>query len=96
MMHKKAMRNRHVITTTQPPKLTHDIVQPPPYHTGKIKIGVYYKPPRQRQSDEDLMLQSLLLGDKTNFMPQFHFDIKYLLYFVTGFIGYLVIMALVR
>ena len=67
-----------------------------PYDTGKIKIGVYYKPPRQRQSDEDLMLQSLLLGDKTNFMPQFHFDIKYLMYFVMGFVGYLVIMALVR
>jgi hypothetical protein len=95
-MNKKAMRNRHVITTTQAQKLPHDIVQPPPYHTGKIKIGVYYKPPRQQQSDEDLMLQSLLLGDKTNFMPQFHFDIKYLMYLIMGFVGYLVVMALVR
>jgi hypothetical protein len=37
----------------------------PPYDTGKIKIGVYYERPKpQRQSDEDLMWQSLLLGDR--------------------------------
>ena len=74
----------------------HHITQPPPYHTGKIKIGVYYKPPKQKQSDEDLMLQSLLLDDRTDFMPQFHFDMKYLMYLVIGFVGYIVLMAIVR
>jgi len=74
----------------------HAITQPPPYDTGKIKIGVYYKPPKQKQSDEELLLQNLLLGDKTEFIPQFHFNIKYLLYLVTGFVGYLVLNALIQ
>jgi len=74
----------------------HTVTQPPPYDTGKIKIGVYYKPPKQKQSDEELMLQSLLLGDKTEFLPQFHFNIKYLFYLVLGFVGYIVLNALTQ
>lgn len=74
----------------------HVVTQPPPYDTGKIKIGVYYRPPKQKQSDEELMLQSLLLGDKTEFMPQFHFNLKYLFYLVLGFVGYLIATALTR
>lgn len=35
-----------------------------PYDTGKIKIGVYYEPPRPQQDEEELALQDALLGGK--------------------------------
>ena len=35
-----------------------------PYDTGKIKIGVYYEPPRPVQDEEEIALQNALLGGK--------------------------------
>lgn len=35
-----------------------------PYDTGKIKIGVYYEPPRPQQDEDELALQDALLGGK--------------------------------
>lgn len=67
-----------------------------PYDTGKIKIGVYYEPPKQRQSNEDLMLQSLLLGDKTPYMPNFRIDVRYIFYVALGVLVYVGAIALTR
>jgi hypothetical protein len=33
-----------------------------PYDTGKIKIGVYYEPPRPAQDEDEIALQDALLG----------------------------------
>ena len=71
-------------------------VQVPPYHTGKVKIGAYYQPPKQRQSDEDLMLQSVLLGDKHSYFPQFQFDLKYIFYVLFGVLVYIGAIALTK
>jgi hypothetical protein len=35
-----------------------------PYDTGKIKIGVYYEPPRPVQDEDEIALQDALLGGK--------------------------------
>ena len=35
-----------------------------PYDTGKIKIGVYYEPPRPSQDEEEIALQNALLGGR--------------------------------
>ena len=35
-----------------------------PYDTGKIKIGVYYEPPRPSQDEDEIALQGALLGGK--------------------------------
>jgi len=35
-----------------------------PYDTGKIKIGVYYEPPRPAQDEDEIALQDALLGGK--------------------------------
>ena len=35
-----------------------------PYDTGKIKIGVYYEPPRPTQDEDEIALQDALLGGK--------------------------------
>lgn len=35
-----------------------------PYDTGKIKIGVYYEPPRPQQDEDEIALQTALLGGK--------------------------------
>jgi hypothetical protein len=35
-----------------------------PYDTGKIKIGVYYEPPRPMQDEDEIALQDALLGGK--------------------------------
>ena len=34
-----------------------------PYDTGKVKIGVYYQPPKFTMEDHELVLQDMLLGD---------------------------------
>ena len=34
-----------------------------PYDTGKVKIGVYYQPPRFPMEDHELALQNMLLGE---------------------------------
>jgi hypothetical protein len=45
---------------------TFDNVEPriTPYDTGKIKIGVYYEPPRPSQDEDEIALQDALLGGK--------------------------------
>lgn len=35
-----------------------------PYDTGKVKIGVYYQPPKFPLEEHELLLQNLLLADK--------------------------------
>ncbi len=67
-----------------------------PYDTGKIKIGVYYEPPKQQQSNEDLMLQSLLLGDKTPYMPSFTINPKVIFYTAIGVLLYVGAIALTK
>jgi len=37
-------------------------IRPTPYDTGKVKIGVYYEPPRPTQDEDELALQDALLG----------------------------------
>ncbi len=73
-----------------------DTINTTPYDTGKIKIGVYYQPPKQKQSNEDLMLQSLLLGDKTPYLPQFTINLKSVFYAILGVVIYLGAIALTK
>lgn len=47
----------NTLDTLEKPRVT-------PYDTGKIKIGVYYEPPRPPQDEEELALQDALLGGK--------------------------------
>jgi hypothetical protein len=35
-----------------------------PYDTGKVKIGVYYQPPKFPLEEHELLLQNVLLADK--------------------------------
>jgi hypothetical protein len=35
-----------------------------PYDTGKVKIGVYYQPPKFPLEEHELLLQNLLLADR--------------------------------
>ena len=73
-----------------------DTINTTPYDTGKIKIGVYYQPPKQKQSQEDLMLQSLLLGDKTPYLPHFRIDVRYVFYVALGVLMYVGAIALTK
>lgn len=95
-MDKKTFRKRMELARQQQRKQDELLAKKiTPYDTGKLKIGVYYVPPKQKQSDEDLMLQSLLLGDKTPYMPQFNFDLKYVFYLLVGIVFYIGITAIV-
>lgn len=47
----------NTLDTLEKPRVT-------PYDTGKIKIGVYYEPPRPPQDEEELALQDALLGGR--------------------------------
>lgn len=69
----------------------------PPYDTGKIKIGVYYERPKpQQQSEEDLMWQSLLLGDRPQpAMPSMSSH-RSVVYTLIGVGAYLVLSLIVH
>ena len=45
-------------------KLSHEKPRATPYDTGKVKIGVYYEPPRPPQDADEIALQDALLGGK--------------------------------
>jgi hypothetical protein len=38
--------------------------RPTPYDTGKVKIGVFYEPPKPALQQEELALQHALLSDE--------------------------------
>lgn len=39
-----------------------ELSRPTPYDTGKIKIGLYYEPPKPPLEQDELILQHALLG----------------------------------
>lgn len=51
------MHDNTIDTHNMKPRIT-------PYDTGKLKIGVYYEPPRPPQDEEEIALQNALLGGK--------------------------------
>ena len=63
-MHDETLNNR----VSTKPRAT-------PYDTGKIKIGVYYEPPRPRQEEDEVLLQNALLGGK--WQPTAHAKTKW-------------------
>ena len=66
-MHDKTLDNTFDTTfdnTSDKPFDSTEKIRPTPYDTGKIKIGVYYEPPRPSQDEEEISLQNALLGGK--------------------------------
>lgn len=54
--------------------ISKDSSRPTPYDTGKVKIGVYYEPPKPPLEQDELRLQHALLGiapPKENFFQKF-------------------------
>ncbi len=49
--------------------ISKDTARRVPYDTGKVKIGMFYEPPKPRMDTEELLLQNLLLGVDTPSKP---------------------------
>ena len=64
-----------------------------PYDTGKIKIGVYYEPPKPQQDEDELLLQGALLGDK--WMPSAIAEgkLKTVAYITLGICAYITLLS---
>ena len=42
--------------------ISNDAARRVPYDTGKVKIGMFYEPPKKSMEDHELILQNALLG----------------------------------
>lgn len=40
-----------------------------PYDTGKVKIGIFYEPPKPQPEEHELLLQNVLLGTEQHKEP---------------------------
>lgn len=66
-----------------------------PYDTGKVKIGMFYEPPKKRMEDHELILQNALLGleqRKEPVLQRIVANLPTVLMFAVGFIAYLLIL----
>lgn len=66
-----------------------------PYDTGKVKIGMFYEPPKKRMEDHELILQNALLGleqRRETLLQRIVSNLPTALMFAVGFIAYLLIL----
>lgn len=66
-----------------------------PYDTGKVKIGMFYEPPKPRPEDHELILQNVLLGTELRKEPLIHRVISNLpayIMFGVAFAAYILIL----
>jgi hypothetical protein len=50
----------------------------PPYNNGKIKIGIYYEPPKYVEQDRDMLeIQKWLIGDPNRLRSEYWIAICY-------------------
>ncbi len=69
-----------------------------PYDTGKVKIGLYYEPPRPMPEDDELLLQHALLAPpngepKEPIMEKLISKIPAATLFILGFTLYVFILS---
>lgn len=66
-----------------------------PYDTGKVKIGVYYQPPKFPMEDHELALQDMLLGSNPFIEYREPWYRKVPTWFVTfaAIVGYVVLLG---
>lgn len=75
--------------------ISNDAARRVPYDTGKVKIGMFYEPPKKVMEDHELILQNALLGLDEQKEPIVHRIMAGLpaaLMFAVGFITYLLIL----
>jgi len=49
-----------------------------PYDNGKVKIGIYYQPPKYVEYDSDMLrLQSFLIGDPDRLRREYWYNVAY-------------------
>lgn len=66
-----------------------------PYDTGKVKIGMFYEPPRPRPEDHELLLQNVLLGThqpKEPLWDRVINSLRFYTVFAIGFVAYLLVL----
>jgi putative ubiquitin-RnfH superfamily antitoxin RatB of RatAB toxin-antitoxin module len=58
----------------------------PPYDNGKIKMGIYYEPPKYVEQDADMLeIQKWLIGDPVRLRTQYWIGVA-----MNCFIGFVV------
>ncbi len=66
-----------------------------PFDTGKVKIGVYYEPPKPQLDYDETLLQNALLGGKWKPSAMAHIEWKTPLICILGFLAYLGVLSVV-
>ncbi len=75
--------------------VSNDAARRVPYDTGKVKIGMFYEPPKKSMEDHELILQNALLGLEEQKEPVVHKIVAALpatLMFAVAFIAYILIL----
>ena len=61
----------------------------PPYDNGKIKMGIYYEPPRYVEQDPDMLeIQKWLIGDPIRLRQEYYIGIA-----MNVFIGFICLVV---
>jgi putative ubiquitin-RnfH superfamily antitoxin RatB of RatAB toxin-antitoxin module len=61
----------------------------PPYDNGKIKMGIYYEPPKYVEQDADMLeIQKWLIGDPVRLRAQYWTEIA-----MNSFIGFVILVV---
>jgi len=75
--------------------ISNDAARRVPYDTGKVKIGMFYEPPKKSMEDHELILQNALLGLDEPKEPIVHRILASLpaaTMFLLGFALYLIVL----
>jgi hypothetical protein len=67
----------------------------PPYDNGKIKMGIYYEPPKYVEEDPDMLeIQKWMIGDPVRLRTQYWTEV--VLNVSIGFVICVVVLMYVR
>jgi putative ubiquitin-RnfH superfamily antitoxin RatB of RatAB toxin-antitoxin module len=62
-----------------------------PYDTGKVKIGLYYEPPKYMESDPDMIaIQGWLIGDNKEARRRYWANVIYMALLIVTVIAMIV------
>ena len=72
-----------------------DFMRTPPFDNGKIKMGIYYEPPKYVEQDPDMLeIQKWLIGDPIRLRQEYYIGIAMNVFI--GFICLVVVLMYAR
>jgi len=66
-----------------------------PYDNGKIKIGIYYEPPKYVEQDPDMLeIQKWMIGDPVKLRREYYTNLAF--HILTGIVALIVVLKYIQ